>query len=116
MGDRSTVWRLEVEQRADGTALRVAGELDLETAPQLLAAAEPVLRADAGALVVDLSRLAFIDSSGLSALIRLNNQMSGTGREFVIISPPPLVAKAFEITGLDQVLPLRPPSAADTTG
>jgi anti-anti-sigma factor len=112
MRDGSLTWRVDVEYHSGNTVLRVAGELDLETAPQLLAEADPHLDGPGG-LIVDLSRLAFIDSSGLSALIRLNKRMSGTGRTFVIISPPPGVAKAFEITGLDQVLPLRPVTTAD---
>ena len=81
------------------------GDLDLVTAPELLAAIEPNLDAGTGALVVDLSRLAFIDSSGLSALIRVNRRMSAAGRELSIIAPASPAAKAFEITGLDQVLP-----------
>lgn len=113
MNGRSTVWRLDVEERGDGTVIRVAGELDLETAPQLLAEADPHVDDGTGGLIVDLSGLAFIDSSGLSALIRINQRMIGTGRSFLIISPSPVVAKAFEITGLDQVLPLHHPTSTD---
>jgi anti-anti-sigma factor len=101
------VWRLEVTGEHGRTVVRVTGDLDLETAPQMLAAIEPTLDTGTGALVVDLSRLTFIDSSGLSALIRINQRMSAAGRELSIIAPGPPAAKTFEITGLDQVLPLR---------
>jgi len=100
-------WQLTLDQQPDRTVVRVTGDLDLETAPELLSRTDGILAAGPGAVVVDLSGLAFIDSSGLSALIRMNQRMVGSGRPFEIISPPRAVAKAFEITGLDQVLPLR---------
>ncbi len=103
-------WRVTVDRHQDGTVLRVFGDLDLETAPLLLDDAEPVLAGASGDLVIDLTGLDFIDSSGLSALIRINRRLSGTGRRFEIVPPRPSVAKAFEITGLDQVLPLRAPA------
>jgi anti-sigma B factor antagonist len=109
MSDNEPDWAVHVDELPDRTVLRVSGDLDLETAPQLLAHAEPYLAAGRGGLVVDLSRLTFIDSSGLSALIRMFQHMSGTDRLFEIISPRPPVTNAFEITGLDQVLPLRRP-------
>ena len=101
-------WRLEVTREPGHTALRVTGDLDLETAPQLLAAIEPHLAGGSESLLLDLSRLAFIDSSGLSALIRMNQRLAGAGRGFSIVPPPHNVAKVFQITGLDQVLPLQP--------
>lgn len=106
MGD-DEAWWLDVAREPEHTVLRVAGDLDLETAPQLLAAIEPYLSTGDEPLLLDLSGLAFIDSSGLSALIRVNQRMIEAGRPLSIIAPAPPVAKAFEITGLDQVLPVR---------
>jgi anti-sigma B factor antagonist len=100
-------WRLDVAREPEHTVLRVTGDLDLETAPQLLGAIEPYLSAGSEPLVLDLSGLAFIDSSGLSALIRVNQRMVAAERPLSILAPAPPVAKAFEITGLDQVLPVR---------
>jgi anti-sigma B factor antagonist len=100
-------WRLEVAREPEHTVLRVTGDLDMETAPQMLAAIEPYLSAGTGPLVLDLGELAFIDSSGLSALIRVNQRMTAAERPLTILAPAPPVAKAFEITGLDQVLPVR---------
>ncbi|GAA0905873.1 STAS domain-containing protein [Virgisporangium aurantiacum] len=100
-------WGLAVEHQPGHTVLRVSGDLDLETAPRLLAVAEPHLAAAGANLIIDLSALNFIDSSGLSALIRINKRAAATDRTLAIIAPAPQVAKAFEITGLDQILPLR---------
>ena len=107
MTDDEALWELVVDRQPEHTVLRVSGDLDLETAPRLLAGAEPHLVAADEGLIIDLSALTFIDSSGLSALIRINQRVSAIGRRLTIITPAPQVAKAFEITGLDQVLPLR---------
>ena len=104
--DDEAYWQLSVERQPEHTVLRVSGDLDLETAPRLLTGAEPHLAS--ADLVIDLRPLTFIDSSGLSALIRINQRMTAADRRLTIIAPAPHVAKAFEITGLDQILPLRP--------
>jgi anti-sigma B factor antagonist len=101
-------WRLHVDQQPGRTVLRVGGDLDIATAPRFLREIDRHL--DDEALVVDLTGVEFIDSSGLSALIRITKHRATAGGEFEIISPAPLAAKAFEITGLDQVLPLRSPA------
>jgi anti-sigma B factor antagonist len=100
-------WQVSIDPQPDRVTVRVTGDLDLETAPSLLTQVEPYLAGSGGALVVDLGALSFIDSTGLSALIRINQRMSAAGRVFEIIAPRPSVAKAFQITGLNQVLPLR---------
>jgi anti-sigma B factor antagonist len=105
-GDEA-VWQLDVDPQSERVVLRVCGDLDLETAPRLLAGAEPHLDTGDGGLVIDLSEVTFIDSSGLSVLIRINQRVTAANRRLAIIAPPPHVAKAFEITGLNQVLPLR---------
>lgn len=106
--DDEAIWELSVDRQPDHTVLRVSGDLDLETTPRLLAGAEPHLAPATGGLVIDLSALKFIDSSGLSAMIKINQRMAAAGRPLSIVPPAPQVAKAFEITGLDQILPFRP--------
>lgn len=106
--DDEAIWNLSVDRLPEHTVLRVTGDLDLETAPRLLVGVEPHVAAADGALIIDLSALQFIDSSGLSALIRINRRVAAAGRELTIIAPAPPVAKVFEITGLDKILPLRP--------
>jgi anti-anti-sigma factor len=106
--DDEAIWDLAVDRLPEHTVLRVSGDLDLETAPLFLAGVEPHLAEGDEDLVIDLTALQFIDSSGLSTLIRINQRVAATGRRLAIVAPAPQVAKAFEITGLDQILPLRP--------
>src|SRR5258707_13363609 len=60
-----------------GTArLTLSGELDLATVPRLRAEAQALLDQSARHLIIDLSRLTFVDSSGLSLFISLNDRAS----------------------------------------
>jgi anti-sigma B factor antagonist len=98
------------------TRLILAGELDGATAV-ILSEQLRQLTADLdGDLTVDIGLITFIDSTGLSLLISLHNQVRALGRTLTVADPTPMARRLFEITGLDQVLmigptpPLGPPA------
>jgi anti-anti-sigma factor len=80
--------------------LWVAGELDRATANRF---DEVVQRSTVGSgqLVLDLSRVRFLDSSGVRSLIKLG--MSMRGRTLVLRAPSPQVMRVLQLTRLDQV-------------
>ena len=86
--------------------VQVRGELDLSTSPQLGDALEREL--DAGrSVVVDLSRVTFIDSTALNTLVgALRSCESNGGALLLSGNLPAQVSRVFEITGLDTVLPI----------
>lgn len=86
----------------------VTGELDLYTAPLLreellLALAEPI-----AGLVVDLDRLAFMDSTGLGLLIGAHRRAEDRGASLRIVCTQPDLVRILHISGLDQVLVVHP--------
>lgn len=86
--------------------VQVQGELDLSTSPAFDKAVRQEL--DAGRkVIIDLSEIAFIDSTGLNALITAMRTSDSNGGELAV-SPtlPEQVRRVFEITGLDAVLPI----------
>jgi anti-sigma B factor antagonist len=85
--------------------LAPAGELDIATVPLLEAAFDEVERGDADAIVVDLSEVTFIDSTGMQLLLRMNERCSQAGRLEIISSPA--VERLLDITGLRDQLPVR---------
>ena len=87
----------------DGHEVRLLGELDMSTAPRL--GDELVRLAADGAtmVVVDLSDLAFIDSTGLSVLIAGLKRLRQQGGDMALRSPTPSTRKVLEITGLTEV-------------
>jgi anti-anti-sigma factor len=89
----------------DGIArLSVSGELDLATVPRLRAEAEALLRSTRH-LIIDLSRLTFVDSSGLSLFIILNDRAAEEGWTLALTRPPETTFSVFSITGADANLP-----------
>lgn len=97
---------LSVETYRDGdgaSVLQLYGELDLASAATFearLACAE----AEPGALVIDLSGLDFIDSTGIAQLLAAHERARSNGRELVFLNGPPAVEKILRLTGLDQIL------------
>jgi len=99
---------VEVDRPESGVVvLRARGDVDAYTAPGLRAQLHEATAGEAGLVVVDLAEITFIDSAGLGALVGAHRRMRETGGRLRIVRPPPLVARAFELTGLDEVLDLR---------
>ena len=100
---------ISTARSADGSVrVRVRGELDLSTSPQL----DEALRREIDAgnrVVVDLSEVAFIDSTGLNTLVAALRACDEKGG-VLMVSPalPSQVRRVLEITGLNKLLPLAP--------
>ena len=93
-----------VERSSDGgvPGLVVTGEVDVATSPQLRHARQAVSEAGHAPIVVDLSGLTFIDSSGLGVLVSARNALRerGSERGIVLRGLPDSIRKVFEVTGL----------------
>jgi anti-anti-sigma factor len=84
-----------------GVVLRLDGELDVATVPLLQEQLDRATRAG-GAVVIDLTGLRFIDSSGLHLLVRAEEQLRASGGQLMLVHGPPAVRRVFELTGLDR--------------
>jgi anti-anti-sigma factor len=86
----------DVQPGANGGALRLIGELDLSTVGDLLGRVEDRLGEGRDDLVLDASALAFIDSTGVKALVDLAGRL-GAGRELVVVGPSAPAARTLEL-------------------
>jgi anti-sigma B factor antagonist len=84
-----------------GTVLTLDGELDVATAPLLQQPVDRALRGN-GVVVIDLSGLRFIDSSGLNVLVLAERQLRASGRQLVLVYGSRTVRRVFELTSLDR--------------
>ncbi|MGN6872722.1 MAG: STAS domain-containing protein [Solirubrobacteraceae bacterium] len=98
---------LAVQTGLDGDAVVVAlaGELDLPVAPLVRDALVRALREPYQRLIIDLSGLTFIDSSGLYAILHADKRCREAGRMLTIRPGPPNVQKVFELTNTIDCLP-----------
>ena len=81
------------------TGLRLSGELDLATAPQLADALAQAGR-DSVAVILDLSELTFMDSSGLHVILNARASLAEAGSRLVLLRGGHQVHRIFELTGV----------------
>ena len=98
--------RVRVEPLGDGlSVVSLTGELDLGTIPDLEAPLFEELRTRTG-VVVDLTELVFIDSSGIGLLIKASGLRSDPGAMHIAIASGSQVERVFGLTGVDRALPV----------
>ncbi len=95
--------------------LSLGGELDIASTATVHGAISRMLeRASPGdAIVLDLSGLMFIDSTGLAEIILASQLCERDGHDFALVPGPRAVQRMFELTGLIEALPFleAPPDA-----
>jgi anti-anti-sigma factor len=91
---------IEVHIEGDEAQLTLTGELDPHTAPMLADELEGVTAEGFSSVVLILSGLGFVDSSGLRVLIAADRDLTERGGQLVLRSPSEGVRRLLEITGL----------------
>ncbi|MEX0789657.1 MAG: STAS domain-containing protein [Actinomycetota bacterium] len=89
----------------DGEAvISVIGELDFHSAPRLREQILQLLNSGTVNLVIDLSQMDCVDSSGLGVLVAGLKRMRTAGGQFSVRAPSPNTAKVLEVSGLSKLL------------
>jgi anti-sigma B factor antagonist len=99
-----TILEVESVEEQGLVKLLLRGELDLSTASK---AEEELRRAEAGEpdlLVLDLSELTFLDSTGLRLIVTADHRAREQGRRVAVVKGPETVQRVFAITRLDERL------------
>jgi anti-sigma B factor antagonist len=97
--------QIEVEPDLEGRVVVIVhGSLDLPEVGPLRAILTEICAGDAPGVVVDLTDVTFIGSSGLGILVQANNDLERLHRTLVIRGAATQIRQAFEITHLDQIL------------
>src|SRR4051794_22712159 len=90
------MFRCDVFPERERVRVAAAGELDLETGPQLEQTVRELLAAGFEHVIVDLTELVFLDSSGLRAILRLQACSAAGAFRFELRPGPPAVQRIFE--------------------
>lgn len=108
LGDeKATAFSLTEEfPRNDAMLLRLAGDVDLHTAPQLRHRLASVVEGDVTLVIVDLSEVTFVDSMTLGVLLGASKRLRAKEGELRLVVSEPNIRRIFEITLLDRVFDL----------
>ena len=99
-------FRVEVRNADATTVISVSGELDLASSPALEEELERVAQSDAQLVVVDLRSLEFMDSTGLSVLVRAHQRAEENGRRLGLVNGSQQVQRLLTLTGVADRLTL----------
>ena len=92
------------EDRNGLVHLALVGELDLSTVAKVQEELRRIEASSPATLVVDLSKLSFLDSTGLRCIVTADERARQEGRRIVIVRGPDAVQRVFAITRLDDRL------------
>jgi anti-anti-sigma factor len=93
-------FRVDVSSEQGAIVLTVIGELDLASSPTLEHELERVRDSDSELVILDLSDLEFMDSTGLSVLVRAQQRAQEAGRRFAVVRGRPQVQRLLSLTGV----------------
>jgi anti-anti-sigma factor len=100
--------QVEIEQRDDVVVARLTGELDISVAETTRTKIAEAVPNSARGLVVDMSGLDFMDSSGVSMLFALARQVGSHRQQLVVVAPTGgPVARVLQIVEFDRAAPVR---------
>jgi anti-sigma B factor antagonist len=99
----------------DCAVLQVTGEVDAYTAPMLREQIRDLAAKGAVHLIADLSRVDFLDSTGLGTLVGGLKRLREAGGTLTLVITAPRILRLFQITGLTKVLVIHPTVAEAIT-
>ena len=97
-------FRVEVRNNGRTSVITVSGELDLASSAALEEELEHTVASGTEGVVVDLRELEFMDSTGLSSLVKAHQRAEGLGKQFGVVRGPQQVQRLLSLTGVEDRL------------
>lgn len=88
--------------------VELSGDLDIAATTALDPDLEQRFAEHDNHVVLDLTDVVFVDSTGLSSLVRAMKTLQRGGRRLALVVAPGIVARALEVTGLERTLEVHP--------
>lgn len=95
---------IDVKETESVLAVKVNGEIDAYTAPQLREKLFPLSEKEGVKMVVDLSEVNYMDSTGLGVFVGVFKNVRAHNGEFKIVGLSDRLQRLFEITGLADII------------
>jgi anti-sigma B factor antagonist len=88
--------------------LAVEGEIDIATSPRLISSLSEAVTETAQSLVVDLSAVDYMDSTGLALLLNAHRRVLRRGFGFAVVCPRDALLRVFKLTDMVETLRVCP--------
>jgi anti-sigma B factor antagonist len=108
--------KIETVREQDRVTVRLEGELDMLQAPEVSDTLTELVDSGVKDILVDLTELRFLDSSGLSALLGAHQAAEAQGGRLVLQSPNERIVRLVTITGLGDVFEITAPRDGEPSG
>jgi anti-anti-sigma factor len=99
-------FRVEVRSEGRVALVAVSGELDLASGPELEKVLERRWDPSTELLVIDLREVEFMDSTGLSIIVKAHQRFTDAGRELALVKGTSQVQRLLDLTGVANRLPV----------
>jgi anti-sigma B factor antagonist len=99
-------FRVEVRTEGQAAVVVVRGELDLATSPELEEQLRRIWDTGNEQLVIDLRELEFMDSTGLSIIVKAHQRLTDEGRQLSLVRGSQQVQRLLDLTGVSERLKL----------
>ena len=103
---------MQIDVREPGRLVALTGRLDIVSVADVRLALHAVVDDGAGDVVLDLSGVEGIDSSGIGVLVGAHRRAGRAGRRLVVAASPVPVLRMLRLTRLDRVLVMSPVAPA----
>lgn len=94
---------IKEEIKAPWIIIQLGGKLDVVTSPQLDEALYKCFQGSKSDIVLDLSGLNYLSSSGIRVLLTQHRKFTDQKRKFVLLSLPPHIKEIIRLAGFDKV-------------
>jgi anti-sigma B factor antagonist len=95
---------LGVSREPLAAIVRLSGEIDISTISSVRLVVQELLETDIESIVLDLSDVRFMDSSGIGILVAAHRRAQARGTALTLRHPTPIVAKVLALTHVDQLV------------
>ena len=104
--------QIQEELAGERLHLRLAGELTLNTSPQVRPRFRSCIKQAPEAIIVDLFSVNYIDSAGMATLIEFMRETTGRGGRLLLVGVEGHVAHAMRATRINEVFDIYPSEEA----